>query len=78
MSAQYRKGREDALESLGLRSRSKDNEQVTKFLAGLGDDDGVSPKSDSGGNRPLHRQSWGKTVDYSTSDQIFSGGGTRL
>lgn len=66
------------MESLGLRPKNKDNPIVAGFVEALGEDEGKAERPDIGGNRPLHRQAWGKAFDYSTSNQIFNGGGTRL
>lgn len=74
MSAQYDEGRRQALESLGLRPKTQDNPLVSKFVSSLEESKDSAPGK---GNRPLHRQSWGKAVEYSTSNQDFSGGGVQ-
>lgn len=73
----YREGRDSALSTLGLRPEAEDTSLVADFVAALGDDGARTPPRDSGGNRPLHRQTWGKAIEYSSSDQIFNGGGAR-
>lgn len=77
MSAKYDVGRREALEALGLRPKANDNPVVRKFISRL-DDSARTATGAEGGNRPLHRQAWGKKVEYSTSNQDVSGGGTRL
>lgn len=77
MSARYEEGRRGALEALGIRQKVQDSPAVNRFIRGLSD--GPSPKEAAReGNRPLHRQSWGRAQQYVTSDQEVSGGGVRL
>lgn len=77
MSTKYYEGRREALESLGLRQKVQDTPAVNKFITGLSDRQ--RPVDQGGlGNRPLHRQAWGKSQQYATSDQDVSGGGVRL
>lgn len=73
----YQEGRHRAMEVLGLRPKAKDNELVAGFVEALGEDSGKKPKSGDDTGR-LNRQSWGRKLDFATSDQIVSGGGTRL
>lgn len=77
MTTKYDEGRREALEALGLRPKANDNPIVSKFIAGLNDSSRTATGAE-GGNRPLHRQAWGKKVEYSTSNQDVSGGGIRL
>lgn len=76
MSAKYHEGRREALEALGLRPKTQDTPAVNKFIDGLSDK--KKPLKREKGNRPLHRQTWGKAQTYTTSDQDVSGGGVRL
>lgn len=74
----YREGRNDALATMGLRQQTRDNPLVNDFVASLGESEVPTSRANAGSNRPLNRQSWGKTFNYTTSDQIVNGGGTRL
>lgn len=77
MMTKYHEGKREALEALGLRPRTQDNHLVRGFVDALGDGRSAGAAKREG-NRPLHRQTWGKRQDYVTSDQEVSGGGIRL
>lgn len=76
MSPAYDSGRAQALRRLGLGSAPRDTPAVAKFVSALGEEGRGAPAKSIAGR--FNRQAWGKEFNYSTSDQEFSGGGTRL